>query len=103
MAETTTATSWPASTSRLTWRATLRMRSVSATEVPPNFITRRAMKLRPFRGWPAANLRVYIPAGFRCRNGGTPIDIGRQGIAMAVDTIRADATVTDATVTDATV
>src|SRR4051812_6482511 len=43
MAETTTATSWPASTSRLTWRATLRMRSISATEVPPNFITRRAM------------------------------------------------------------
>src|SRR5882672_1100585 len=43
MADTTTATSWPASTSRLTWRATLRMRSMSATEVPPNFITRRAM------------------------------------------------------------
>src|ERR1700682_6356688 len=43
MAETTTATSWPASTSRLTWRATLRMRSRSATDVPPNFITRRAM------------------------------------------------------------
>ena len=44
MAETTTATSWPASTSRLTWRATLRMRSISATEVPPNFITRRDMR-----------------------------------------------------------
>src|SRR3954465_12144714 len=43
MAETTTATSWPASTSRLTWRATLRMPSISATEGPPNFITRRAM------------------------------------------------------------
>ena len=43
MAETTTATSWPASTSRLTWRATLRMRSISATEVPPNFMTRRDM------------------------------------------------------------
>ena len=43
MADTTTATSWPASTSRLTWRATLRMRSMSATEVPPNFITSRAM------------------------------------------------------------
>jgi hypothetical protein len=43
IAETTTATSWPASTSRLTWRATLRMRSMSATEVPPNFITRQAM------------------------------------------------------------
>ena len=44
MAETTTATSWPASTSRLTWRATLRMRPMSATEVPPNFITMRAME-----------------------------------------------------------
>jgi ubiquinone biosynthesis O-methyltransferase len=44
MAETTTATSWPASTSRLTWRATLRMRSISATDVPPNFITRRMVK-----------------------------------------------------------
>src|SRR5665647_2749968 len=43
MAETTTATSWPASTSRLTWRATLRMRSRSATDVPPNFITKRAI------------------------------------------------------------
>ena len=43
IAETTTATSWPASTSRLTWRATLRMRSISATDVPPNFITRRAI------------------------------------------------------------
>ena len=43
MAEMTTATSWPASTSRLTWRATLRMCSMSATEVPPNFITRRAI------------------------------------------------------------
>jgi hypothetical protein len=27
----------------LTWRATLRMRSISATDVPPNFMTRRAM------------------------------------------------------------
>src|SRR3977135_2997293 len=44
MAETTTATSWPASTSRLTWRATFLMRSISATEVPPNFITSRAMR-----------------------------------------------------------
>src|SRR3954469_24414580 len=72
MAETTTATSWPASTSRLTWRATLRMRSISATEVPPNFITRRAMaglRASP-EGWgrairftasPRAKTRVYIP------------------------------------------
>ena len=43
MADTTTATSWPASTSRLTWCATLRMRSMSATDVPPNFITKRAI------------------------------------------------------------
>ena len=43
MADTTTATSWPASTSRLTWCATLRMRSMSATDVPPNFITSRAI------------------------------------------------------------
>jgi hypothetical protein len=45
MAETTTATSWPASTSRLTWRATLRMRSTLATDVPPNFMTRRVRKV----------------------------------------------------------
>ena len=57
MAETTTATSWPASTSRLTWRATLRMRSMSATDVPPNFITRRAM----------AGLRTS-PAGLGARD-----------------------------------
>jgi len=44
IAETTTATSWPASTSRLTWRATLRMRSILATDVPPNFMTSRAMR-----------------------------------------------------------
>src|SRR5689334_23074168 len=43
MAETTTATSYPASTSRLTCRATLRMRSTVATDVPPNFMTRRGM------------------------------------------------------------
>ena len=48
MAETTTATSWPASTSRLTCCATLRIRSRSATEVPPNFITRRAMENQVF-------------------------------------------------------
>src|SRR3954470_7548964 len=45
MAETTTATSKPASTSRLTCRATLRMRSTVATEVPPNFITRRGIQV----------------------------------------------------------
>ncbi len=38
--------------SRATWRATLRMRSMFATEVPPNFITRRAIgsKAPPSRG-----------------------------------------------------
>ncbi len=41
MAETTTATLWPASISAATRRATRRMRSRSATEVPPNFITSR--------------------------------------------------------------
>src|SRR5262245_37963077 len=43
MAETTTATSWPALTSRPTRRPTLRIQSTSATEVPPNFTTKRAM------------------------------------------------------------
>jgi hypothetical protein len=46
MAETTTATRLPASISRLTWRATLRMRSTLATDVPPNFITRKDMTTR---------------------------------------------------------
>src|SRR6266853_454128 len=55
IAETTTATSWPASTSRLTWRATLRMRSMLATDVPPNFITRRPMTNGAlYRRYPAA-------------------------------------------------
>ena len=43
MAETTTATWLPASTSRLTSLATFRMRSRSATDVPPNFMTIRAI------------------------------------------------------------
>jgi len=42
MAETITATHGRRHLA-LTWRATLRMRSMSATEVPPNFMTRRAM------------------------------------------------------------
>src|SRR5262249_14650264 len=41
MADTTTAIAWPASTSRFTCAATLRMRSMSATEVPPNLSTNR--------------------------------------------------------------
>src|SRR3978361_668605 len=48
IADTTTATSWPASTSRFTWRATLRIRSILATDVPPNFITRRPMTTGAF-------------------------------------------------------
>ena len=43
IAETTTATSLPASTSRLTRNATLLIRSMSATDVPPNFCTMRAI------------------------------------------------------------
>src|SRR4029078_9614191 len=41
MAETTTAQAWPASTSRFTCAATLRMRSTSETDVPPNLSTKR--------------------------------------------------------------
>src|ERR1700752_3915415 len=62
MAETTTATSCPASTSRLTCRATLRMRSISATEVPPNFITRRAMTRSAFSPARAPQWRLSLPA-----------------------------------------
>ena len=43
IAETTTATSFPAARSRLTRFATLRMRSIPAIDVPPNFITMRGM------------------------------------------------------------
>ena len=45
---------WPASTSRFTCRATFRMRAISATDVPPNFMTRRAITLRcrPLTGLP---------------------------------------------------
>ncbi len=50
IADTTTATSWPASTSRFTCRATLRIRSILATDVPPNFITRRPMTTGAFPG-----------------------------------------------------
>ena len=50
MADTTTATWCPASTSRLTRAATLRIRSMPAIEVPPNFITMRAMAGRGVLG-----------------------------------------------------
>src|SRR5262252_5832670 len=62
-------------------RATLAMRSISATEVPPNFITRRAIGNpgaagRPTRGRRRASRkqsipgkrRVYILAGLKRRN-----------------------------------
>src|SRR5215471_3540104 len=81
IAETTTATSCPASTSRFTWRATLRIRSILATDVPPNFITRRPMTTCELsredkfvgpreRGSARAETRVYIAkrpgaSGFR--------------------------------------
>lgn len=45
IADTTTATLLPASCSRLTCRATFRMRSRSATDVPPNFITTTAISI----------------------------------------------------------
>jgi hypothetical protein len=47
MAETTTATLLPRSTSRFTRVATWRMRSMSATEVPPNFIAMVATPRNP--------------------------------------------------------
>ena len=50
MAETTTVTWLPASTSRLTCRAAWRMRGTSATDVPPNFITMRAKTSLPGTG-----------------------------------------------------
>ncbi len=87
MAETTTATSWPASTSRLTWRATLRMRSMSATDVPPNFITSRAMWIDASPQTLIAGVialerrpktRVYIPAGSGGCNRGARLTIREQ-------------------------
>ena len=74
MAETTTATSWPASTSRLTWRATLRMRSTLATDVPPNFITRRDKRTSDAVRESARSRegpRRRIKAGFRRVNAAT--------------------------------
>jgi hypothetical protein len=43
MADTITITSWPLATSRATRLDARLMRSVVATEVPPNFITRMDM------------------------------------------------------------
>ena len=50
MAETTTVTSWPCARADATRLATDRMRSGSATDVPPYFCTRRAIRrTRPVR------------------------------------------------------
>src|SRR5262249_62079752 len=76
MAETTTATSLPASISRLTWWATLRMRSRSATEVPPNFITRRAIGVD---GSVLSNYGLKLRAGpsvIRCKMAGPHVVTG---------------------------
>src|SRR3954463_6836077 len=80
MADTTTATSWPASVSRFTWRATLRMRSISATEVPPNFMTRRLMRVN-FLGFRLEKAAIHTGAVWskqpRQRNHHGPKDFRR--------------------------
>ena len=48
-----------------TWRATLRMRAMSATEVPPNFITKRPIGLEPFMS-PAARTPSWGPGWWPC-------------------------------------
>ena len=64
IADTTTTTSSPARRVRATWSATARMRSGSATEVPPNFWTRStAIKATggpacPLEGFPRYILRL---------------------------------------------
>src|SRR6476620_10756519 len=57
MAETTTAQAYPASPSRFTCAATLRMRSTSATDVPPNLSTNR--DTRPSRAGALLTLPAY--------------------------------------------
>ena len=65
IALTTTTTSSPRRRARATWSATSRMRSGSATEVPPNFWTRRATARRRYRRTlpPPARLPGSAPAG----------------------------------------
>src|SRR5689334_13636186 len=60
MAETITATSFPASTSRFTRCATDLMRATSATEVPANFCTMRAISRR-VRGGERVQQRLDCP------------------------------------------
>ena len=57
IAETTTTTSSPARRVRTMWSATARMRSGSATDVPPNFCTSRAHDRRLYRGRPPSSVR----------------------------------------------
>jgi hypothetical protein len=89
MAETTTATSWPASTSRLTCCATLRMRSILATDVPPNFMTSRLMTCAAIllcfqlstlckNRSTGAKRRVYIPMRVEDRNRVCPRFLGQK-------------------------
>src|SRR5262245_35776750 len=60
MAETTTATLLPRSTSRFTRVATWRIRSMSATEVPPNFIAIVAITPQPFWGFAPTQIAAYV-------------------------------------------
>ena len=69
MALTTTATLLPRSTSRFTRVATWRMRSMSATEVPPNFIAIIAMFVPVCPAFAAA----YIDGQAPLLNPDTPI------------------------------
>ncbi len=85
MADTTTATSLPASTSRFTRAATLRMRSRSATEVPPNFITMRA--IRAVTWWEGAMRAEVVLCGGAAHilvaaRGGQAGDLAQQGGLM---------------------
>jgi hypothetical protein len=57
IAEGTTTTLWPAALHFATRRATLRMRSIEPTEVPPNFWTIKAM----LQGEKARILQDYPP------------------------------------------
>src|ERR1041385_149542 len=60
MAETTTATLLPRSTSRFTSVATWRMRSMSATDVPPNFIAIVAIEPLTLGGFAPGETAAYV-------------------------------------------
>ena len=59
IADTTTTTSWPSLRVRTMWSATARIRSGSATDVPPNFWTRR------LTGGDGTSGVSALPQGFR--------------------------------------